>query len=155
MRRFAIPVLVLAVFMGCKKGSVKNVSADDSQMNAAIANARGSVNSFIAALQAPNPNRMDFGIKMAFTQGQHTEHMWLDDVTYDGKRFHGILKNQPEKVRNVRYGQRVFVAPSQISDWMYVENGKLVGGYTIRVLRDAMSPRERAEFDKSVSFRFD
>ena len=35
---------------------------------------------------------------------------------------------------------------------MYVENRKLVGGYTLRVLRDAVTAAERAEFDKSVPF---
>ena len=32
--------------------------------------------------------------------------------------------------------QRVEFQPSYISDWMYIENGYLVGGYTTRVIRD-------------------
>ena len=36
------------------------------------------------------------------------------------------------------------------SDWMYVDHGKLVGGYT---LRDRLSPSERPEFDRSVPFK--
>jgi hypothetical protein len=35
---------------------------------------------------------------------------------------------------------------------MYVENRKLVGGETLRVLRDTATPAERADFDKSVPF---
>jgi hypothetical protein len=35
---------------------------------------------------------------------------------------------------------------------MYIDKGVLVGGYTIRVLRDTMSPTDRADFDKSVPF---
>jgi uncharacterized protein YegJ (DUF2314 family) len=38
---------------------------------------------------------------------------------------------------------------------MFVENRKLVGGHTLRVLRDAMPADERAEFDKSVPFQVD
>jgi uncharacterized protein YegJ (DUF2314 family) len=38
---------------------------------------------------------------------------------------------------------------------MFVENGKLVEGYTLRVLRDSMSASERADFDKSVPFKVD
>ena len=52
-------------------------------------------------------------------------------------------------------GQKVTVEPSKISDWMFVQNGRLVGGYTLRVLRDAMSPSERKEFDKNVPFVID
>jgi uncharacterized protein YegJ (DUF2314 family) len=49
-------------------------------------------------------------------------------------------------------GQKVSVEPAKISDWMFVEDRKLVGGYTIRVLRDSVPASERAEFDKSVPF---
>jgi uncharacterized protein YegJ (DUF2314 family) len=38
---------------------------------------------------------------------------------------------------------------------MYVENNKLVGGYTIRVLRDGLSASERADFDKEFPFKID
>jgi hypothetical protein len=35
---------------------------------------------------------------------------------------------------------------------MYIDDGKLVGGETLRVLRATLSPTERADFDKSVPF---
>jgi uncharacterized protein YegJ (DUF2314 family) len=49
----------------------------------------------------------------------------------------------------------VKTAKNEISDWMYVENKKLIGGYTIRVLRDNMPPEERREFERSVPFTLD
>ena len=36
---------------------------------------------------------------------------------------------------------------------MYVDHGVLVGGYTIRVLRDRLSGVERAEFDRNLPFK--
>ena len=78
--------------------------------------------------------------------------MWLTPVTYDGQNFHGTINNIPELVKSVEIGQAVTVAPSEISDWMYIDNGKLVGGETMRALRNAATPAERAEFDKSVPF---
>ena len=50
-------------------------------------------------------------------------------------------------------GEQAAVAPSKISDWMYLEHGKVVGGHTLRVLRETLSPSERADFDKQVQFR--
>jgi len=35
---------------------------------------------------------------------------------------------------------------------MYLEHGKLVGGQTLRVLRETLPPSERADFDKKVQF---
>jgi uncharacterized protein YegJ (DUF2314 family) len=58
-------------------------------------------------------------------------------------------------VSNVKIGDQATVDPESISDWMFVDNGKLVGGYTVRVLRDAMSAAEREEFDKSVPFKIE
>jgi uncharacterized protein YegJ (DUF2314 family) len=91
-------------------------------------------------------------VKAKFTDGGKVEHMWLGQVTSDGKSFQGTIDNEPEMVKNVKDGQRVTVAPTEISDWMYLENQKMVGGETVRVLRDRLSPAERANLDKSVDF---
>ena len=66
--------------------------------------------------------------------------------------FSGKISNDPEKVTTVTVGQAVSARPATISDWMYVDHGKLVGGYTLRVLRDRFSS-DRAEFDRSIPFK--
>jgi uncharacterized protein YegJ (DUF2314 family) len=141
---------------GCSKkhpaDKVTYVADDDPRMNAAMVKARSTVNTFIAALKSPQPGQSAFSVKMAFTDGTNTEHMWLTPVSYDGTQFQGTVNNEPEKVNTVKLGQKVTVAPSKISDWMYVENQKLVGGLTLRVLRDALTPAERVDFDKGVPF---
>ncbi|HEV8071908.1 MAG TPA: DUF2314 domain-containing protein [Planctomycetaceae bacterium] len=149
-------VVAVAMRYGCSHtkspDKVIHVRPDDPRMNAAIEKARASVGTFIAALQSPKPGQVGFGVKAKFTDGRHDEHIWLDDVTYDGVNFQGTIGNEPEMVNNVKNGQTATVAPAEISDWMYIENRKLVGGETIRVLRDSVSPSERAELDKSVNF---
>jgi uncharacterized protein YegJ (DUF2314 family) len=153
-------VAILAVILaGCKKKSpadkVTYVPDDDPKMNAAMEKARSTVNTFITVLRAPKPGQTSFSVKMAFTDGSNTEHIWLSPVSYDGKVFHGTVNNEPEKVKSVKMGQKVSIEPAKISDWMYVENRKLVGGETLRVLRAGLSPSERTEFDKSVPFVID
>ena len=158
-RRLLILLIAVLAATGCGRKNpadkVFHVADDDPRMNAAMEKARSTVNTFITALKSPKPGQSEFGVKMAFTDGKQVEHMWLSPVTYDGKVFHGTVNNDPEMVKNVKLGQKVSVEPSKISDWMYVQNGKLVGGYTIRVLRDAMPAAQRAEFDKSVPFKID
>lgn len=131
---------------------VTYVADDDPRMNAAMEKARATVKSFITALRSPKAGQSAFSIKMSFTDGGNTEHMWLTPVTFDGTKFTGTVNNEPEKVKSVKMGQKVTVAPDKISDWMYIENRKLVGGETLRVLRAALTPAERADFDKSVPF---
>jgi uncharacterized protein YegJ (DUF2314 family) len=158
MRLRSIPgIIVLSLGAGCggTEDRVTSVSDDDPRMNAAIAKARETVDTFIAALQSPKAGQSQFTVKMAFSDGAHTEHMWLSPVSYDGKIFHGTVQNDPANVSNVKLGQQASIEPSKISDWMYVENGKLVGGYTVRALHEIMSPSERAEFDRTAPFRIE
>ena len=75
-------------------------------------------------------------------------------VTFDGESFKGTVNDRPEKVTSVKPGQKLSVKPTEISDWMYVDhNRKLVGGYTLRALRDSLSDAARADFDRSKSFK--
>jgi len=47
----------------------------------------------------------------------------------------------------VKIGDTIEIRPNEISDWMYIDNGTLRGGSTIRVLRNRMSVEERTAFD--------
>jgi uncharacterized protein YegJ (DUF2314 family) len=153
-------VFVLAVLSLCvacarrptDEPAVFPVGEEDAAMNSAMEKARASVDTFIAALQSGKAVQSHFAIKKKFSDGKHTEHIWLLPVTFDGTRFEGVVNNVPADLTGVAIGQNVMVEPNQISDWMYLENGKLMGGYTIRVLRDRMSPAERKEFDRRGGF---
>ena len=127
-----VGLFLLLLLVGCgKKASgdkIIDVRADDPKMNAAMDQARASVNTFTEALQSPKPGQAGFSVKVGFKDEDKTEYMWLTPVTFDGKVFHGVVNNQPEKISNVTMGENVSVEPSRISDWMFVENRKLVGG---------------------------
>lgn len=124
------------------------------EMDKAIQTARDSVDTFIAALKSPAPGRGSFTVKKPFKDGGQVEHIWLSNASFDGTRFSGRVDNEPADVKNVRFGQIATAGKDEISDWFYIENGKLVGGYTIRVLYSQMSPAERKEFDAQAGFKF-
>ena len=157
MFRSVVTCAALFLAIGCSKSDtppvkVTYVAKDDPKMSAAIDKARATAPTFIAALKAPKASQSGFSVKMGFKDGEQVEHMWLSPVRFDGTKFHGTVNNQPEKVTNVKLGQEVSIEPGQISDWMYIDNKKLVGGYTLRHLRDSMPANERAAFDKSIPF---
>jgi uncharacterized protein YegJ (DUF2314 family) len=160
MRRLALALLLAAGgIVGCGKpfpiDKVVNVADDDVRVNAAMEKAKTTVDEFIAALQNPKPSQSGFSIKKKFSSGKGNEHMWLTPVRYDGKAFHGTVNNEPVTVKTVRMGQNVTVEPAQISDWMYIDNRKLKGGFTIRALRAGLPADKKAVFDKSVPFTID
>ena len=157
---------LLAALIGCSSEAVDtverdgeppiiNVDSDDPQMEAAIQNARSTVDQFITAFSNPQPSQADFALKLPVTDGDHTEHLWVLPSRYESGTFRGTINNEPFQVKTVKLGDEVDFDKGDISDWKYVEDGKLVGGYTIRVLRDRMSDEDRAALDNSVPFTFE
>jgi len=124
-------------------------------MDRAVENAQKSLGFFMAALRAKKNGDTVFEIKKGFIDGDKVKHLWIREVTYDGKNFHGKIDNRPLEVSNVQLGQRVSVAPQDVTDWMFLKDGKLIGGYTTRVLYARMSPEDKAEFDKRAEFKIE
>jgi uncharacterized protein YegJ (DUF2314 family) len=163
MRMHALILLVLAasatasaadepVIRRSGQPDVYHVPADDARMNAAIARARSTVEDFIAAFTNAGARQRSFAVKVPVIDGTRVEHFWMDVESFSNGQFTGRIANEPAEVHNVHLGDRIVVDKERISDWMYVDRGRLVGGYTIRVLRAGMSDAERQAFDESLPF---
>jgi uncharacterized protein YegJ (DUF2314 family) len=46
----------------------------------------------------------------------------------------------------VRLGQRIEIGEAQISDWMYIRSGKMVGNHTLQPLLKRMPPQDAARY---------
>lgn len=97
-------------------------------------------------------------VKVAFSQelngSTEVEHMWVNDVYFDGERVCGVLVNDPNVLSNVKDGEQVAVPLEQISDWMFAIEGKTYGGFSVQAMRKAMSQSERAEHDEAWGLNF-
>jgi uncharacterized protein YegJ (DUF2314 family) len=122
-------------------------------MRQAVQDARKTVKSFISALEHPGPGQQDFEVKKPFIEGDQVEHLWLTDVRFINKHFEGRVDNRPKKIQGVKLGQIVSVKPRDISDWLYIDNGKLIGGYTIRVHYSELTPEQKQTFDRQANFK--
>ena len=52
----------------------------------------------------------------------------------------------PRDAKTIRLGQRIEVADTQISDWLYMRSGKMVGNYTLRPLLKRMPPKDAERY---------
>jgi len=127
----------------------------DEEMHRAVLEARKNVSVFIAALNNPGTGQHDFEVKKRLTQDGEVEHIWLSDVEFKNNRFYGLVDNHPSKIKGVKFGDRASVGPGEISDWAFVDNGKLVGGYTIRVLSQNLSAERRKSFENETKVRIE
>lgn len=134
---------------------VYRVENEHAAMRKAVEEARKSVSQFVKALQHRAAGQTDFEVKKPFVEGKEVEHIWLSDVEFVGGRLKGKVDNAPVKIHGVKMGQVVSVDPDEISDWAYVDNGKLVGGYTIRAHYNELKPAQKREFQREADFKID
>ena len=116
-------------------------------------------------------------VKVAFTQTTEksdnpiVEHMWINDVMFDGTNVSGILINDPNELTNISNGDTVNIPLNRISDWLFAtsENKpkggllkmfsskpkpKVYGGFTIQAMRSDMTNQERKEHDNAWGLDF-
>jgi len=119
-------------------GNVVTVASENEEMEDAIHEARASINIFFTAFKNPQPNQTSFLIKARFEEGDAVEHIWLADLDFRQHPATGVIANDPG-IETLSYMQRVPFLPDQISDWMYMQDGQLVGGFTTKLLLRAQA----------------
>lgn len=136
----------LFLHVGCSGPTAKPETLveqyDEAEMDRAIATARSKVGEFLAVLEKGDAET--FSVKVPITDPNGTEHFWITDVTFKDGSFSGLVGNDPGVVRNVRYGQSWTVTQEEISDWMFLRDGRIHGGYTIDPLLPTY-PKEEAD----------
>lgn len=89
-----------------------------------------------------------------FGQAPETEHMWVQNVVFDGKIIAGQLLNKAKWVKGKRAGSPGGGPIDVMTDWMYVINGRVYGGFSIDAMRQSMDPAERAGHDAAWGLEF-
>jgi uncharacterized protein YegJ (DUF2314 family) len=125
-------------------------SSEDPEMEAAINAARETLGEFLQAFIRPAKNQRSFLLKVKFFE---KEHIWMADLDLSSKPSQGTVANEPT-VPELKFMQRATFDPFQITDWMYVEDGYLVGGYTTRLIRSRMNSDEREAYDANAPYKF-
>ena len=117
-----------------------SIDGADPEMSAAIQAARETISSFFDAFEDPQPNQTGFLLKIRYVEGERSEHIWLADLDFATMPATGTVANETT-FPGLAYMQRGSFVPDQITDWMYLEDDKLVGGYTTRLLLRRSQPQ--------------
>ena len=149
--RLAASGFLMLSLAGCspKPDTLVDGGYDQAEMDAAIARAQSETDRFIAELA--NPTGESHAVKAPITDGEETEHFWINNVTFKDGEFSGTINNDPGLVTNVRIGQQWTVAKEDISDWMYMRDGKMYGNYTMRPLLKTLPPDEAAALEAMLA----
>jgi len=119
---------------------VIDVRTADPEMNAAISHARETLPAFWASYEAPKPSETQHSLKVRFpTHRNEGEHIWMREVKkLPSGGYSGRFANQPRDLPGKRAGDLAEFKQADISDWMFMRNGKIVGGETIKPLLKSM-----------------
>ena len=123
------------------RSPVIDLSSGNAEMNAAIAKGRATLPTFWASYDAPKPSETGHSLKARFPYPNNSgEHIWMAEVKKIGDgRYSGRFANAPRHLPGKRAGDLAEFREADISDWMFLRNGKIVGGETIRPMLKKMS----------------
>jgi uncharacterized protein YegJ (DUF2314 family) len=136
-----------------RKSRYVSIEETDPGMQEAARKARTTIGDFIEMMKNPKQTISYFALKVRCEENGTVEHVWLNFITYDGTEFEGNIANDPLALRTYSFGKTVRVSADRISDWMVIDDGFLVGGYTLHVLRNRMTEQEKKAFDEKGGFK--
>jgi uncharacterized protein YegJ (DUF2314 family) len=150
-----IALLLTAIFViaGCsRKPETLTSKYDEKKMEQAIADARSTFDEFLARFRNPQPGDEDFHVKVRIEDKHGVEHFWVSDLKLNSEPYSGKIADDPGIVKKVKLGQEYRFTLSEISDWMYMANGKMQGNYTLRVELESMPPKEADALKKQIGW---
>ncbi len=139
------------------------VSRKNPEMIAAHAKAAATIPRFIEYSLSDTPGLRS--AKLRFRDPDESDRLgedqflflWLTGVQYhaEERMFSGIFFEVPREFQKWhKVGDRLGFDPEDIFDWMMLsDDGRLFGGYTLRVSRAVLPEVERAEYDKHIGVR--
>jgi uncharacterized protein YegJ (DUF2314 family) len=128
-----------------------SVPVTDTSLQLATEEAQRSLDHFTAAVQHPSSRQSNFQVKLAVESGHY---VWLNQVEFD-RTLSGILGPDAAGLHPAGPGARVTVPARDVADWMYAEDGKLVGGFSLRAIRARLTGEPRRAFEEGVGLRFE
>ena len=145
-------LLTFACAPGPAITSSPTTSSTDAELAAAIEQARASLDTFIAKITTPHADRTFVAVKVRFTPaGEAPQDIWVDEVTYADGILRGNVGDDIPALK-LEAGEKITIDEEDLLDWMIVENGKLIGGYSIRLAVHRMSPEERERFLETLDY---
>jgi uncharacterized protein YegJ (DUF2314 family) len=116
------------------------VARDNTDMKDAFQKAKATLPAFLALAHKPRSSITSMAVKVGITDEEGTEYFWINPFHEENGRLVGTIDNTPRMVRNVKLGQIISFKQSDVVDWLYRENGRMVGNYTACALIKRETP---------------
>jgi uncharacterized protein YegJ (DUF2314 family) len=131
------------------------VPRGDPDILKATQSARETLTQFIERVRSPTLGQAYQAVEIKLDVGHRAEYIWVEiDGVQDG-RLLGKLPIAGNSSESDGSNTQASISPDDVHDWMIVDEGRLVGGYTLRVMYAKMDAEQRRNFDELRWYRWD
>jgi uncharacterized protein YegJ (DUF2314 family) len=175
MARISAALLLASLHSGMAFADESNpapkVPKGDAAMSAAFAHAAAGLDGFFAKWRQPPPGAEGFSVKIGLTDAQgapgyaivrpdtpatrQVEWFWTNNLRAEGAGFSAQIGNNAEELHNVVFGQTIHFTARDIGDWMYFQNGKIIGNATACPALAYASAEERRQMKEQYGLDCD
>ena len=144
--RFLLPFVLASAALAKDPDPVPRMSRGDPAMAAAYAKARAGLDDFLSKWRRPAAGMSGFTVKVGLADAPsgggfvilrpnapavgHAEYFWIVNLRASGDEFEGEIGNDPDVLQNVARDQKLRFVKEDVADWMYRQNGRIVGNAT-------------------------
>jgi len=152
-----IPTTVFAqtLLEKTERDEIAEVAKGDSDMEAAFRKAKATLSEFIVLIRTPRKTITNYAVKVRISDRNGDEYFWISRPREENGLFIGRIANIPRLVKNVEQGQLISFKQSDILDWLYRENGRMVGNFTACALIKSEAIADQVAFKKKYGLSCD
>ena len=162
-------VLCVNLFISCQKQPAPDLftpelltsraEQSDEELIRIGEDARRTLPIFFRYLTRPEAGMDNFYVKYPFKadedSGLAMEQVWLTGIHFKNGEYYGILTNTPLHLDEIKKGDTVTFDIDEVTDWMYVLDGKIAGGRSIKYLLEKIPESRRGDDQRKILQMFD
>jgi uncharacterized protein YegJ (DUF2314 family) len=146
----AAALTFIATLVACSTQSDIGAKVD-AAVNDAAAKARAQLPLFWKVFESPSQDEKNFSIQVRIQDRNGSEPFWLEDIRHDNTKISGVIDSDPSIVKSVKRGDRIEISESDISDWAYTRDGKMVGNFLTRATLNLLSEKDAEHMRNSLA----
>ena len=153
---------VIILFSSCDKNArdfspsaVIEVEQSDSELEKIADNAKRALPTFFRNLARPEAGANNFYVKYPLADDGAVEQVWLGDIRVKDGVYYGRLANTSSLLGDKKKDNLITFNPNAITDWMYIQDGKIIGGRSIKYLLEKTPETQRSENQRKILKMFE
>ena len=158
-----ILVLCVTLLLSCDQQPARDrtvqVEQADEDILQIAEDARKTLYIFFRHLNGADAKGASFFIKHPFKADDGSdvamEQLWLTNIRFRNGTYYGALASSPVYIRGIKRGDTVAFEADAITDWMFVQDGKISGGRSVKYLLEKIPENQRSDGQQKLLQMFD